>query len=95
MIKPLLAYFAVAVLAGGAGVAAGWSAHPDGLEQRPFHGVVVTVNAPQTAIAVRTTAYGKVAGPLVHDGRPLKIGQTVDGLLYGPDPQVIQVNPEN
>ena len=93
----LLAPLAVLLLVAGAGAVVGWKAHPDGVEQRHFHGVVVTVNSSQTAIAVRTTEYGKVAGPLVHDGRPLKAGQTVDGLLLGPvdpDSPIVQVDPE-
>lgn len=82
----------VVLLAGGGGVATGWAAHPDGIEQRQFHEVVVHVDGVQKAIAIDTTAYGRVAGKLVNEGPPVKDGQAVDGVLYGDD-QIIQVVP--
>ena len=92
MSKTLLAsYVAVAALAGAAGATLAWQAHPDGIEQREFHGVVLNVDSDQKAIGVRTTDYGRVAGSLVNDGTALKPGQTVGGVLYGPDAQIIEV----
>ena len=91
MLNRVLPYLVLAVLAGGAGAAVAWRAHPDGVEQRRFHGVITNVNQGQTAVGVRTTDYGAVAGLLANDGPPLRVGQTVDGLLYGEDAQVVEV----
>ncbi|MBB6629544.1 hypothetical protein H5V45_19645 [Nocardioides sp. KIGAM211] len=79
------------VLIAGASAGIGWALHPDGIQQRHFSGRVKAVNSDQSAIGVRTTAYGDVGGALVVHGPPVKSGQWVTGILYGEDAQIIEV----
>ncbi|MCW2842163.1 MAG: hypothetical protein JWN22_79 [Nocardioides sp.] len=90
----LLSYLLVALLSGALGAGVAWRAHPEGAKERSFEGIVTAVNDSQTSIGVKTTEHGTVAGLLANGGPPVKVGQSVSGVLLGDDAQVIRVVPQ-